>query len=347
MRAIDLLADAIAAVKEGSDPRIQLEVALLKAARPRVDASIEALLMRIEQLGAAERADAGRAGGRAGQAAPKARPSRRRRRRPTAGARAAASPRRRPDGPPLVAVETLWPAVLERVRDGEGGEMLAALLADARPAALRGRRAGARLSRRPPRSASARSRTRANGERLARGAEARRRAARSGSASSCRDDAEPVDPDAASAIAEDEVIARIKDAVRRRGRRSRSRPEAARAGAKELMPQPNFNKMMKQVQQMQAEMMKAQEQLKDEVVEASAGGGMVTVKVTGDLEVKEIRIDPASIGDGELARRTSRCSRTWCSRPSTRRSAPPRSWPNRKLGGLTGGCLGDLGLPGL
>jgi len=37
---------------------------------------------------------------------------------------------------PVVGVDTLWPAVLERVREGEGGEMLAALLADARPAAL-------------------------------------------------------------------------------------------------------------------------------------------------------------------------------------------------------------------
>ena len=34
------------------------------------------------------------------------------------------------------AIGTLWPAVLERVREGEGGEMLAALLADARPVAL-------------------------------------------------------------------------------------------------------------------------------------------------------------------------------------------------------------------
>ena len=56
--------------------------------------------------------------------------------------------------------------------------------------------------------------------------------------------------------------------------------------------QPNLNQMMKQVQQMQAEMMKAQEALKSEVVEASAGGGMVTVKITGDLQLREIRIDP-------------------------------------------------------
>src|ERR671939_803038 len=59
--------------------------------------------------------------------------------------------------------------------------------------------------------------------------------------------------------------------------------------------QPNMNQMMKQVQQMQAEMMKAQEQLKNEVVEASAGGGMVTVKVTGDLEIRDITIDPGAV----------------------------------------------------
>src|SRR2546423_7278788 len=59
--------------------------------------------------------------------------------------------------------------------------------------------------------------------------------------------------------------------------------------------QPNMNQMMQQVQQMQAEMMKAQEQLKNEVVEASAGGGMVTGKVTGDLELREATIDPEAV----------------------------------------------------
>ena len=50
VRTIDLLAAAIAQVKEGSDPRTQLEVALLKASRPGTDASTEALLTRIERL---------------------------------------------------------------------------------------------------------------------------------------------------------------------------------------------------------------------------------------------------------------------------------------------------------
>lgn len=44
-----------------------------------------------------------------------------------------------------------------------------------------------------------------------------------------------------------------------------------------MAQQPNMNNMMQQVQQMQAEMMAAQEKLKDEEVEASAGGGMVNV----------------------------------------------------------------------
>ena len=73
--------------------------------------------------------------------------------------------------------------------------------------------------------------------------------------------------------------------------------------------QPNMNAMMKQVQKMQADMAKAQEELKNEVVEASAGGGMVTVKVSGDLELTR--------DHGSTRRpwtpRTSRCSRTWCS----------------------------------
>ncbi|MGH2838208.1 MAG: DNA polymerase III subunit gamma/tau, partial [Thermoleophilaceae bacterium] len=50
LRAIDLLARARSAVKDGSEPRIQLELALLKAVQPQSDLSIQALLFRIEQL---------------------------------------------------------------------------------------------------------------------------------------------------------------------------------------------------------------------------------------------------------------------------------------------------------
>ncbi len=72
LRAIDLLAAALSAVKDGSDPRIQLEIALLKAAQPSADASVQALMARIERL---EQAISGRAAaepqaGRAASAAP-------------------------------------------------------------------------------------------------------------------------------------------------------------------------------------------------------------------------------------------------------------------------------------
>ncbi len=50
LRAIDLLAAGLSAVKDGSDPRIQLELALLKAVQPQADASMQALLFRLDQL---------------------------------------------------------------------------------------------------------------------------------------------------------------------------------------------------------------------------------------------------------------------------------------------------------
>src|SRR5207342_1381415 len=50
VRLLDGLAAALAAVKDGADARIQLELALLKAAAPSVDASTRALLARIEHL---------------------------------------------------------------------------------------------------------------------------------------------------------------------------------------------------------------------------------------------------------------------------------------------------------
>lgn len=114
------------------------------------------------------------------------------------------------------------------------------------------------------------------------------------------------------------------------------------------MPQPNMQQMLKQVQKMQAEMMAAQEQLKDEVVEASAGGGMVTVKVSGDLEVKSIAIEPDAVDpeDVELLQ-----DMVLAAVNEGLRAA--QEMASRKLGGITGGLggpggggLGGLGLPG-
>jgi nucleoid-associated protein EbfC len=114
------------------------------------------------------------------------------------------------------------------------------------------------------------------------------------------------------------------------------------------MPQPpNMNQMMKQVQQMQAEMMKAQESLKDEVVEASAGGGMVTVKVTGELEIKELTIDPEAVDpeDVEMLQDMVLAATNEALRSAQELAANKMQQATGGLGGPGG--LGGLGLPGL
>jgi len=108
--------------------------------------------------------------------------------------------------------------------------------------------------------------------------------------------------------------------------------------------QANLNQMMRQVQQMQAEMAKAQQELASEVVEASAGGGMVTVKVTGGLEVQEIRIDPEAIDpeDAEMLQDMVLAAVNEALRSAQELAA---SRMGAAAGGLGG--LGGLGLPGL
>jgi DNA-binding YbaB/EbfC family protein len=62
------------------------------------------------------------------------------------------------------------------------------------------------------------------------------------------------------------------------------------------MPQPpNLQKMLAQAQEMLAAQQQAQEALKSEKVEASAGGGMVKVTMTGDLRLESIAIDPDAV----------------------------------------------------
>jgi nucleoid-associated protein EbfC len=106
----------------------------------------------------------------------------------------------------------------------------------------------------------------------------------------------------------------------------------------------DVSKMLQQVQQMQAEMAKAQEELANETVEASAGGGMVTVKATGALEIVEVKIaaeaidpdDPEMLSDMVVAAVNEAI-----------RSA--QSLAESRLGGAMGGMEGlkGLGLPGL
>ena len=103
----------------------------------------------------------------------------------------------------------------------------------------------------------------------------------------------------------------------------------------------DMNKMLQQVAQMQEQMQKAQEELANETVEASAGGGMVTVTATGALEIKEIKIakDALDPDDVELLE-----DMVLAAVNEALRSA--QSLVESRLGGMMGG-LGGLGLPGL
>ena len=103
----------------------------------------------------------------------------------------------------------------------------------------------------------------------------------------------------------------------------------------------DMNKMLEQVQQMQAQMQKAQEELKNETVQATAGGGMVTVTATGGGEIKEIKIDPKAIvpDDPEML-----ADMVVAAVNEALRSA--QSLLEAKLGPALGGLQG-MGLPGL
>jgi nucleoid-associated protein EbfC len=102
----------------------------------------------------------------------------------------------------------------------------------------------------------------------------------------------------------------------------------------------DMNALMKQAQQMQEQMARVQDELASETVDASAGGGMVTVKATGAGEISEIKIDPKAIDpdDPELLE-----DMVLAAVNEALRSA--QALAQSKMGQATG--LGGLGLPGL
>ncbi len=109
------------------------------------------------------------------------------------------------------------------------------------------------------------------------------------------------------------------------------------------MARQNMNKMMAQVQQMQQQMQEAQEELANETVTASAGGGVVKATVTGSQELTAIEIDPEAVDpdDVEMLQDMVLAAVNEAMNSS-------QEMASKKLGGITGG-LGDMGLnlPGM
>jgi DNA polymerase-3 subunit gamma/tau len=164
VRAIDVIAAALAAVKEGDEPRMTLELALLRAARPQLDPTKQALLQRVERL----------EGSLAGTQAPEPRreehgdvppePPRARRTAPEQEDRPDSSPpppdsasAAEPDAASAAAADAgsaraasavaeeppmdleraveLWPSVVDRVREA-GSELQSTFFSAARPVAI-------------------------------------------------------------------------------------------------------------------------------------------------------------------------------------------------------------------
>ena len=102
----------------------------------------------------------------------------------------------------------------------------------------------------------------------------------------------------------------------------------------------NQQKLMKQMQKMQEDMARAQDELAQETVSASAGGGAVTATVTGALEVVSVEINPDAVDpeDMEMLQDVIVAATNEALRAA-------QEMANQRLGAITGGLSG-LGLPG-
>jgi len=96
--------------------------------------------------------------------------------------------------------------------------------------------------------------------------------------------------------------------------------------------------MMARIQQMQAKLMKAQEELSAATVEGSAGGGAVKVVVTGGLKLRSVKIDPEVVDPGDVEMLEDLVLAA-----VTEALDKAQALQAQSLGGLTGG----MGLPGL
>jgi nucleoid-associated protein EbfC len=104
----------------------------------------------------------------------------------------------------------------------------------------------------------------------------------------------------------------------------------------------NQQQMLRQVQQMQAAMAQAQQEIAATEVTGTAGGGMVTATVTGNGDLKSIKIDPAAVDPDDVEMLEDLVLAAVGD--GLRRAQEMQS---ESLGGVTGGLdlgsLGDLG----
>lgn len=100
----------------------------------------------------------------------------------------------------------------------------------------------------------------------------------------------------------------------------------------------NPQAMLKQAQKMQKQMQEIQAQAEEETVEATAGGGMVTVEVSGGLEIKRLEIDPEAVDPDDVE-----MLQDMVVAAVNQGIAEAQAMVNEKMSAVTGG----MGLPGL
>jgi DNA polymerase-3 subunit gamma/tau len=204
LRAIDLLAAGLAAVKDGSEPRIQLELALLKAVQPQSDLSIQALLFRIEQL---ERKLAAASGAVVDEPTPapiEDPPPRAARAISTAAAVPAVASEPEAEAAAEVdldRLQALWPAIVDEVC--KENQMVGAFLREARPTTLDGSRL---LVCFQPDAGFSKKKVESNTQ-LVRGAVR----SLTGAALDVRYDLSELPAESPALLTEDELLARLKD----------------------------------------------------------------------------------------------------------------------------------------
>tara|TARA_B100001559_G_scaffold156125_1_gene130890 strand:+ start:184 stop:507 length:324 start_codon:yes stop_codon:yes gene_type:complete len=103
----------------------------------------------------------------------------------------------------------------------------------------------------------------------------------------------------------------------------------------------NMSKLLKQAQEMQTQIEEVQNQLSDMIIDADAGGGMVSVKVNGKQEVLEIDIEESALGEDKEILEDLIISAV--NKALSKAQAESQS----KMNSVTGGMMGGMKIPGM
>jgi nucleoid-associated protein EbfC len=104
--------------------------------------------------------------------------------------------------------------------------------------------------------------------------------------------------------------------------------------------QPNMQQMLKQAQKMQQQLAVAQAELAEAELTGTAGGGLVTVTITGAGEITAVKIDPKAVDPEDVETLEDLVLAA-----VHNASEAVRTLTEEKMGPVTGG-MGGLGLPG-